>query len=315
VTAAGAATNVPLVGGGTNTFRAEGLPEPAAAERPDALMRGVAGRYFEALGIRIAANRSFTRTDDSTAPPVIMVSAELARQIFGSVEAAIGRRLRFYAFPEDAFEIVGVTGDVMTGRLDEAPPRTIYYPHLQIAENRMTVVVRAEGPPEPLARLAQAQVRELDPALPVYQLRTMDQAVQDSPAVFARRYPLLLLSAFAFIALLLSLIGVYGVVAYSVSRRTRELGIRMALGATVSSILRLVMREGTLLALAGVASGLALSGLLGRSLSAVLYGVRPMDIVTHGAVSAGLAAAALIATLLPARRAARVDPAITLRME
>jgi ABC-type antimicrobial peptide transport system permease subunit len=261
------------------------------------------------------AGRAFRAQDDSTAPGVIIVSEGLARRIFGTPGAALGRRLRFYAFPDSAYEVVGVAGDVMTARLDAQAPITIYYPHLQSAENRMTVAIRVTGDPVALMRAATDVARALDPQLPIYQLRTMEQAVQDSPAVFARRYPLLLLAAFAAIALLLALVGVYGVVAYSVAQRLRELAIRIALGATSRSILVMVLRQGAVLAALGIAGGVLLSLVLGRFLAAVLFDVRAMDVLTHAGVAAMLAAAAMLATLLPARRAVATDPTITLRAE
>ncbi len=315
VTAVGATTLLPLSGGGTSTFRAEALPEPPAASRYEAVRRGIAGRYFQAMGIRLVAGRDFSARDDSSARRAIVVNESLARRLFGSPAAALEQRFRFYAFPDTAWSVVGVVQDVTTGRLDEAAPFTVYYTHLQSAEDRMSLTIRTAGDPSVLARDAIAQVRALDAHVPVYSVQTMDEAVADSPAVFARRYPLLLLASFAGEALLLALVGVYGVVAHSAMSRWRELGIRVALGATGGSILRLVLRDGVRLAAVGVACGVLLSLSLGHFLSAVLYDIQAFDVATYAAGAILLGVAALGASLVPARRAAMVDPAVALRSE
>jgi predicted permease len=320
VRAAGAVSNVPLVGGGTNTFRVEGRSEPHAANRPEATMRGVAGDYFRAMAIRVVAGRTFTDRDRGGAPPVLVVSAGLARRLFGDRATAIGQRLRFYAFPESAWTIVGVVGDVKTGRLDAEAPPTIYYTHLQGAENRMSIVARTRGTgdgapvdPAALAGAVRREVRGLDPAVPVYQVRTMEEQIARSPAVLARRLPLRLVGAFAATALALAVVGIYGLVAYTVAQRTQELGIRIALGAQRRNILSLVVREAALLAAAGVVVGLVVALWGTRMLGSLLYGVDATDPPTYVAVAALLGGIALAASYVPARRAARVDPMVALR--
>jgi predicted permease len=313
VRAAGAVRNLPLAGGGTNTFRVEGRPEPDPASRPEATMRGVAGDYFRAMGIRLVTGRVFTSSDGANTQPVLLVSAGLARRLFDDPTRAVGQRLRFYAFPESAWTVVGVVGDVRTGPLDASAPPTIYYTHLQGAENRMSIVARTTGDPTALASSLRRAAQSLDPSIAVYDVRTMEQQVARSPAVFARRLPLRLVGAFAVAALALAVIGIYGLIAYTVAHRTQELGIRIALGAGRANILALVVREGAVLAALGVTVGLVVALWATRLLGSLLYGVGAADPPTYVAVATILGAVALAASYVPARRAARVDPMVALR--
>jgi putative ABC transport system permease protein len=313
VRAAGAVRNLPLAGGGTNTFRVEGRAEPDAASRPEATMRGVAGDYFRAMGIRLVAGRTFTSGDRSTTRPVLLVSAGLARRLFSDQASAVGQRLRFYAFPESAWTIVGVVGDVRTGALDADAPPTIYYTHLQGPENRMSIVARTAGDPAALVSSLRREAHSLDPSVAVYDVRTMEQHVARSPAVLARRLPLRLVGAFALTALALAVVGIYGLIAYTVAQRTQELGIRIALGAGHANILTLIVREGAMLTALGVSAGLLVALWATRMLGSLLYGVGAADPPTYLAVAVLLGAVALAASYVPARRAARVDPMVALR--
>ena len=313
VRAAGAVINLPLAGGGTNTFRVEGGPDPDRAHRPEAIMRGVAGDYFRAMGIPIAAGRVFTAEDREGRPPVLVVSTGLARRQFGDPSRAVGQRLRFYAFPESAWTIVGVVGDVKTARLDADAPPTIYYTHLQAAENRMTVVARTAGDEAALAAAVRREAHALDPRVPVYNVGTMEQQIAQSPAVFARRLPLRLVGAFAAAALALAVIGIYGLIAYTVAQRTQEIGVRIALGAQGRNILALIVREGALLAVAGISIGLVVALWATRMLGSLLYGVGATDPLTYAAVAVLLGAISVAASYVPAQRAARVDPMVALR--
>ncbi|HEX9754428.1 MAG TPA: ABC transporter permease [Gemmatimonadales bacterium] len=310
----GAVSNIPLIGGGTLSYRVEGLPEPDPAARPEVIQRGVAGDYFRSMGIPLVSGRLFTERDDSTTPLAIVINASLARQHFPSGDA-VGRRFRFYAFPDTTWEIIGVVGDVKTGALDAPPPPTIYYSHLQAAENRMTLAIRAVTDPASLTSALRAEVRAMDPTLPVYQVSTLEDVVAASPPARTRRYSLVLIAGFGGAALLLALVGVYGVVAYSVSQRTRELGIRAALGATGSQILMLVLRRAAALVGVGIVAGCLLALGFGRFLGALLYRVAPTDLVTYLLVAAGLGAVALLASAVPARRAASASPASALRID
>jgi putative ABC transport system permease protein len=310
----GAVTNVPLQGGGTNTFRVEGLAEPPASDRPEATMRGVAGDYFRAMGIRLVDGRVFTARDDSLAKRAIVINEALAHRLFGD-SPAVGARFRFYAFPESAWTIVGVVGDVKTSSLDAPAPPTVYYTHLQVPENRMSLVVKTDRDQVALLGALGGVAREMDATLPVYAARTMRDQIGGSQAVSARRYPLMLIGAFAVAALALAVVGVYGVIAYSVAQRTRELALRVALGATDRDVIGLVVRRGALLAAAGIMVGVPAALILNRSLGGLLYGVSASDLTTYLVVTLTLTLIALVASYVPARRATRVDPATALRAE
>jgi len=313
VESVGAASNLPLNGGGTNTLKAEGEPEPDPARRPEAVVRGVAGDYFDAMGIPVLEGRVFGVAERS-GPLALVVNRSLARQLFGSRPAA-GRRLRFYAFPEQAWEIVGVVGDVKTGNLDAPVPATVYFSHWQRAENRMSLAVRAVGRPDLLTPTIRAEVARLDPALPVYAVMTMQEQITGSPEVFFRRLPLVLLASLALGALVLAIVGVYGVIAYALTQRTREFGVRLTLGASPGSLVGLLVRRGALLGLAGTALGLAVATLGAHLLDAILYGVPPTDPLTLVATSTLILGVTVTASGLAAWRATRIDPAGAMRAE
>jgi predicted permease len=328
VEAAGAVSHLPLNGGGTNAFQVVGAAERPVSERMEATVRAVAGDYFEAMRIRLVEGRQFTSRDDSTSPPVIIINASLARQLFGSGRA-VASRVRFDAFPGQEWEIVGVVGDVTTTRLDAAASPTVYYPNPQAPENRLSLAVRTACTPGAtggdvasgqcrtgaLAALIRRAVAALDPALPVYSMATMEQQVTDSPAVFARRYPLLLVGLFAATALALAVVGLYGVISYGVVRRTREFGVRMALGAAPRAIRGAVLRHGLALAACGVAVGVPMAFALTRGLQSMLYRVQPADLTTYLTACGVLACVALVASYVPARRATRIEPTAALRAD
>lgn len=312
VSTAGAVSQLPLNGGGTNTFRIEGEPEPDAASRPEATMRAVAGDYFQAMGIALVSGRGFTPRDDTTSQGVLVISRSLARLFPGG--DPLGRRLRFYAFPDTTWEVVGVVGDVRPGRIDGALPPVIYYTHLQAAENRMTLAVRARDA-GPLLSAVRRELGTMGPGPALYAESTMEDVVDESPAVVARRYPLRVIGALAAVALLLTVAGIYGVVANGVAERRRELGIRSALGASGGQLVALILRRGALLIIAGLVAGSGLALVLSRTLTALLYGISPNDPVTLLAVVAVLAGTAFLASWWPARRAGRVNPVEVLNQD
>ena len=310
----GAIDNLPLNGGGTNTFHVDGQPEPDPARRPEAVMRAVAGDYFHALGIKLVDGRVFDARDDSTAMQAIVISEAVARRFITS-KSAVGAQVRFYAWANQPWTVVGVVGDVKTIRLDEEAPPTIYYSHLQGPANRMSLAIRSSIEPTALIGSVRRVVNALDPALPVYSIRTMQETISSSPAVYARRYPLVLLGAFAAASLLLAIVGIAGVISYSVAQRTREIGVRVALGAERRTILAMILRQGGELALPGVVVGIAVAYIAARWLGSVLYGVSAGDPLTYFAIAAIVVVVALAASYLPARRAAGLDPAEVLRAE
>ena len=315
VEAAGAISRSPLQGSGTNLYHVEGTPEPLPANRPEAATRAVAGDYFQTLRIPIVEGRVLNARDDLTAPYALVMNQSLARRLFGS-RSAIGRKVRFYAWQDSAWTIVGVVGDVKTDALDQPVRPTFYYSHLQGPENRMSVVVRGRNADaRTLIEAMKRIVHDMDPSLPVYGSGSMSEFVSRTAAVNSRRYILVLLAAFAVTALLLAIIGVYGVIAYAVTQRTREIAIRMALGARASSVIGLILRNGVRLVLVGAVAGAIAALAVSRTLSSLLFGVKPGDATTYAVVAIALAIAAMAASYIPARRAARMDPATALRAE
>jgi putative ABC transport system permease protein len=313
VSAAGAVSNLPLNGGGTNTFRIEGEPEPDAPSRPEATMRAVAGDYFQAMGIPLLTGRLFTARDDSAAQGVLVISRSFARLFPGG--NPVGRGLRFYAFPDTTWEIAGVVGDVRPGRIDGTAPPVIYYTHLQAAENRMTLAVRTSGAAGPILSAVRAELGTMGSDVALYAESTMEDVVGNSGAVVARRYPLRVIGAFAAVALLLAVAGIYGVMANGVTERRRELGIRSALGARAGQLVRLILRRGAVIIVLGVLSGSALALAFSRTMSALLYGVEPNDPATLLTVILVLAGTALLACWWPARRAGQVNPVEVLNQD
>jgi putative ABC transport system permease protein len=228
----------------------------------------------------------------------------------------VGERLRFYAWEDSAWTIVGVVGDVKTDALDAPAAATIYYSHLQGPANRMSIVaLSASADPGALIPAMRRQAQAMDPKVAVYAASTMQERIARTPAVSSRRYLLVLLGSFAAAALLLAIIGVYGVIAYAVTQRTREIAIRIALGARSREVLALVLRSGLRLVGAGIVMGAVAALALSRTLSSLLFGVNPADVWTYGLASLLLVLVATVASYLPARRATRFDPAMALRSE
>lgn len=272
--------------------------------------RLVASDYFSLLKIPILRGRSFEATDLRSGPGVVVVSSALARAVWGT-ENPIGQRITT-ASGESA-EIIGVAGDVRAGGLDTELSRVAYMPTSQMTFNFMTVLLRSQTDPGTLTPAIRGIVNDLDPALPLHHVRTVEALVAGSVA--QQRFQALLIGSFALLMCALAVIGTYGVTAYGVSERTNELGVRAALGATRADIRGLVMREGTRLALVGILLGtiatVAMSGMLTR----FLFGISRFDALTFVAAPVLLAVAALLATFIPAQRAARVDPIVALRSE
>jgi predicted permease len=299
----------------TNPLYVEGVPVPAGALPPLRRYKTVAPRFFETMGIRLVAGRTVTWADIAERRPVVVVSEALAREHWREPSRAIGKRVRG---DQDTpwREVVGVVGDERDDGLDKPATPIVYWPLLDdtYRPQSMAFAVRSGRVGDPgFVRDLQRAVWAVDPNAPVAAVRTLDEIQADSMA--RTSFAMVLLAVAAGMALFLGLVGVYGVIAYAASRRTREIGIRMALGARAASVRRLFLRDGLALAGVGIALGVVASLALTRVMTALLFGVAPTDPLTFAAASAGLAAVALFATWLPARRAARVDPAVVLRAE
>ncbi len=273
------------------------------------------GGYFHALGIPLLRGRLFDERDTFDSPPVALISQSLARERWPH-EDPLGRTIEFGNIDGDLrlLTVVGVVGDVHDASLEAAPKPTIYVNYRQRpqATVHFTLVLRTKAEPAGIIPAARKVVRELDPNLPP-SFSTFSQVVDGS--LRARRFNLTLVGVFAGTALLLALAGIYGVMAYSVTRRTHEIGVRVALGAHPGDVLRLILAQGLLTAAAGVAAGIAGAIALTRAMQSLLYGVSPTDPLTFAAVALLLAAVALLASYLPARRATKVDPMVALRYE
>ena len=309
---AGAVSSLPLSGGGTDSnFAIEGQPPVEPDHRPVAWYSSITPAYFRAMGIRLLKGRELTELDSADAPKVVLISETMARRYFPD-EEPVGKRLVFGG-GTDLREIVGVISDVKHFGMSVDSRPSMYFPHDQNPARGMSLVVRTQGNPLTLAAAIRGEVSELDRDLAVSNVMTMEQLVGTSLA--APRFVLLLLGAFAAVAMLLSAIGVYGVVSYSVTRRSHEIGVRMALGAQVSDVLKLVVGQGMTLVLGGVGLGLIAAFALSRVMESLLFGISATDIATFASTAMLLAGVALGACFVPALGATKVDPMESLRCE
>ena len=307
--AVGLANSHPLDAGWTTRFTVVGRPEVAEGEQEEIRVRAASRGYFRAAGLTLLRGRGFLPSDRVGAPLVAVLNAAAVRRYFPG-EDPLGREVRIFGQPR---RIVGVVEDErFMGLAAEAAP-ALYPPLAQFPSPALSVLVRTEGDPLAAAGAARQVVRELDRDLAVFAAATMEEELSRSLA--QPRFSGSLLAAFAVLALTLAMIGVYGLLAYAVARRRQEIGVRMALGASAGQVLRLVVGRGLVLTLAGAALGLLGARAAGRLLAGLLYAVPANDPATFVAVPLLLAAAALLASWVPARRAARVDPAVALRAE
>jgi putative ABC transport system permease protein len=322
VESAGVIDDIPLNGNGSHQpIAIGGRPVVAMSQQPEVDARLISPGYMGAMHIAIVRGRDFGDTDVAGRPAAILVSASMA-QHFWPGEEPIGKRLTLTFFPDVVREVVGVVGDVKLDGLDQSRPSTILYVPLSQASAPatggwnsfpMTLVVRSAANPTGMVSAVANVVHEVDREIPVREISTMDDLVTNSMS--QQRFNMLLLGAFAGLALLLAAIGIYSVLSYNVKRRVQEIGIRLALGARIGDVLRMVIVEGMKPTLLGVVIGTAGALAMGHVLSSLIYGVKPTDPVTFLVVAVILGAIALFASIIPAYRAANVDPVVALRYE
>jgi putative ABC transport system permease protein len=312
VVSVGAVAHLPFHGNAGRGFQIEGRPPEAPGHMPGAGYSVACPNYFRTMGIPVLKGREFTPRDTVSAPDAIVINETMARDFWPN-EHPVGRAIRLGGSEGPRLTVVGVVGDVHYQGLDAPAPRQFFRPYMQAGWPVMTVVVRTVDAPATFAASVKKAVADVLPDWPVSGFQTMETVVHDSTG--SRRFPMLLLSAFSVLALVLAAVGIVGVVGHSVTQRTHEIGLRMALGAGTLDVLRLVVSGNMIWVLAGLAVGVAGSAGLTRLLAGMLYGVRPLDPAVLGAVSALLGGVALVASYLPARRAARIDPMAALRCE
>ncbi|MDX6304392.1 MAG: hypothetical protein QOI77_1361 [Blastocatellia bacterium] len=314
VQSSGAILSLPLGGDTFNVWRGyirEGRPA-RPEEAGDAAYLVATPDYFRTLKIPVVGGRTFDDRDTEGNPKVVIVNETMARQLWPG-ESPIGKHITIWRDETFPREIVGVVGETKPS-LDAEPGQQMYVPFAQDSSwSGMSLVIRTTSDPASTAAAARSEIRTVDKGIPVFNVRTLNDVLATSIA--SQRMSMLLLSAFAATALLLAMLGIYGVTAYYVTQRTQEIGIRMALGAQTGDVLKLVLRNGMALALIGIVVGLAGAFALTRLMSSLLFAVKPTDVMTFAAVSLSLLATALIACYLPARRATKVDPLVALRYE
>jgi putative ABC transport system permease protein len=312
----GVINTLPLVKGPTTSIQVEGRPPLTRDKWPGVNYRSVSPEYFRAVNVPVMKGRAFETRDNDSAPRVVLVNQSLARRDF-SGEEPVGKRINFGGTTPDGqpvwFEIVGVVADMRSLELNTEPVPEIYTSYLQDPFAGMSYVVRTAVEPESLVPAVRETVREIDKAQPVAEFKEMEQIVSEVAA--QPRFNTLLLGLFAAVALLLAAAGIYGVMSYSVTQRTHEIGLRMALGAQTSDVIRLIVGQCIKLTLAGLALGLVCAYALTRVMAALLYGVSPTDPSTFASGALLLVIVALLACYLPARRASKVDPLVALRYE
>jgi putative ABC transport system permease protein len=313
VRAAAIAYDLPLEGWSFGAaFGVPGTDSAGPANRPFAHIQGVSTRYFETLGIPVMRGRAFTEADTAKSNPVCMINDGLAKKYFASTDP-IGQKLLTDNAQAQSCTIIGVIGQVKIEGPAEASRYEMYIPFVQDSNPGVAFALRTDMDPNALIPSVREAVQKLDRDLPITKLRTIEDIASDSVA--RPRFRAALIGAFAALALILALIGIYGVLAYSVGQRIREFGIRMALGAHHADILRLVIGDGLRIALLGVVVGLIAAAGLTHYLQSMLWGVEPLDPITFIAVPFVVLIVALAACYIPARRATKVDPLIALRYD
>lgn len=320
IEAAAAIDNLPLEGGSNQPIQIEGRPVQAMADQPEVSVRVITPQYLKTMHIPLLRGRDFGDQDNADSPGAILISQTLAQRFWPNQDP-IGKHVTMYFLPEKVREVVGIVGDIKDRGLDSPKPDAmLYFPEGQLRGSAMAawrsyplwVVVRSSNPDAALPGVINA-IHQINSAMPIMETTTMDDSVSDS--LSQQRFNMLLLVAFAGIALFLAAVGIYSVLAYGVRRRTREIGIRMALGAQPSDVIGMVLSEAMKPSAIGVVIGIAGALALGRFISSLIYGVKATDFTTFTSVSLLLIVVSLVASLVPAYRATRVQPISTLREE
>jgi len=311
VVAAGAIQVAPLEGRTDSSYQIEGYEMRPGDPSTDDEIRSVTFGYFKAMAIPVVEGREFSEGDDAKAPLVALVNEAWARRYFPG-QSVLGKRIRMEP-KAPWYSIVGVVADTHDFGFDQPTPPMYFLSMAQAPRERATLMVRAAGAVAPLVKPLRDALAAVDATQPVDRIEPFEAHI--AGALSARRFPLQLLGAFAALAVLLSALGIYGVTAYGVTQRTKEIGVRIAIGAQRADVVRMVMSGAARLAAIGVVLGLFGAIVGARLLSSQLYGVSARDPLTYAAISALLAAIALLASLLPALRATRVDPMSALRAE
>jgi putative ABC transport system permease protein len=312
VVSVGAVAHLPFEGNAGRGFQVEGRPPADPGHMPGADYSVACPNYFRTMGIPILKGREFTRLDTTSAPDVIVISEAMAHSIWPK-DDPIGKAIRLGGSDGPRLTVVGVTGDVHRLGLDVPVRGQLFRPYTQAGWPVMTIVVRTINAPATFASTIKKALADVLPDRPVSSVESMEDIVHNS--IGSRRFPMLLLSGFSILALVLAAVGIVGVVSHSVAQRTHEIGIRRALGAGTGDVLLLMLNSSMIWVSLGLAAGVAGSAGLARLLAGLLYNVRPLDPIVLGAVSLLLAAVALLASYLPARAAAKIDPMVALRWE
>ena len=317
VTSVGLSSSITMDGEDNgNPIEVEGAPLPEGEMTPGRRFKSFAPRYFETMGNRLVAGRSITWSEIHERRPVIVISETLAREYWKEPSTAIGKRMRALQAGAPWREIVGVVGDERDDGLNQPPTEIVYWPMLNESYRwrTMAYAVRSArvGTPGFLRELERA-VWSVDRNLPLASMQTLEEIQARSMAQTS--FALVMLGIAAAVALLIGVVGIYGVIAYAATQRTREIGVRMALGAQAGDVRKMFVRHGLSLTATGIVLGIGIAAVLTHVMSAFLFGIGPLDPMTYAVVSGALAAVALLATYLPARRASRVDPIVALRAD
>ena len=309
---------MPFSGGNVGSdFRIEGRPQPDPGKEPTAYNRSVSEEYFQSMRIALLKGRYFNAQDKRGGVGAAIVNQSLAQRYFPN-EEPIGKRISHIGANQndgdpEQWEIVGVVGDVHHSSLTKAANPEIYLPYRQNSWGWGNFLIRTRVDPAGLAESFRREIRAVDKTVPITNVRPLTVAISDT--VTQSRFYTFLFGLFGALGLVLTMSGVYGVISYTVSQRTQEIGIRMALGATRQNVVRLVLMQGLVLSVVGAVVGLAISFALSRLIVSLLFSVTPTDLTTFGIATAVLFVASLLASYIPARRATKVDPLIALRYE